>query len=46
MRELLAVKISLPRPKIQGSFGDPDMHAGQQFVPLLDVDVDVDVDVA
>jgi hypothetical protein len=39
IRELLAIKISLPRPRIQGSFGDTDMHAGQQFVLLLDVEV-------
>jgi hypothetical protein len=40
LRELLAVKISMPRPRTQGSFGDTDMHAGQQFVPLLAIDVD------
>jgi hypothetical protein len=36
---LLAVKISFPRPKVQGSVGDPDIHGGQQFVPLLDLQV-------
>jgi hypothetical protein len=35
--ELLAIKISLPRPVTQGSLHDRDMHAGQQYVPLLDI---------
>jgi hypothetical protein len=30
----------MPRPRTQGSFGDTDMRAGQQFVPLLAIDVD------
>jgi hypothetical protein len=29
------IKASLPRPAVQGSFADRDMHAGQQHVPLL-----------
>ena len=29
-----AVKISFPRPTVQGSFADRDMHSGQQHVPL------------
>jgi hypothetical protein len=33
--EVLAIKISLPRPVTQGSLEDRDMHAGQQYVPLL-----------
>jgi Domain of unknown function (DUF4387) len=37
--ELLAVKISFPRPTTQGSVHDRDMHAGQQYVALLDLDV-------
>jgi hypothetical protein len=36
---LRAVKVSFPRPTIQGSLDDRDMHAGQQYVPLLHVDV-------
>jgi hypothetical protein len=32
---LCAIKVSLPRPAVQGSPGDRDMHAGQQYVPLL-----------
>jgi Domain of unknown function (DUF4387) len=34
---LRAIKISLPRRVVQGSIGDRDMHAGQQYVPLLDL---------
>ena len=34
MRELRAIKISFPRPTVQGSFADRDMHSGQQHVPL------------
>jgi hypothetical protein len=34
-----AVKISLPRSGVQGSATECDMHAGQQFVPLLDLPV-------
>ena len=32
---LRAIKVSLPRPAVQGSPADRDIHAGQQFVPLL-----------
>jgi hypothetical protein len=32
---LCAIKISLPRPGTQGGLHDRDMHAGQQYVPLL-----------
>jgi len=31
---ILSVKISFPRPVTAGSFGDRDLHAGQQHVPL------------
>ena len=31
---LNVVKISLPRPVVQGSLRDRDMHAGQHHVPL------------
>jgi hypothetical protein len=34
-----AVKISFPRPVTAGSFEDRDLHAGQQYVPLLGVGV-------
>jgi hypothetical protein len=36
---LRAIKISFPRPVPQGSVGDRDMHGGQQYVPLLDLEV-------
>lgn len=32
--DLRALKISLPRPAVQGSFADRDMHSGQQHVLL------------
>jgi hypothetical protein len=32
--EIRAVKISFPRPTVQGGRDDRDMHAGQQHVPL------------
>jgi len=35
----LAVKISIPRPVVQGSRQDTDSYAGQQYVPLLHVDL-------
>ncbi|MFZ4877979.1 DUF4387 domain-containing protein [Janthinobacterium sp. Mn2066] len=35
----LALKISMPRPTIQGNPGDNDCYGGQQYVPLLDVRV-------
>ena len=34
---LRAIKVSFPRRVVQGSIGDRDMHAGQQYVPLLDL---------
>jgi Domain of unknown function (DUF4387) len=34
---ILALKISFPRPVTAGSFEDRDLHAGQQYVPLLGV---------
>jgi hypothetical protein len=30
-----AIKITIPRPRFQGSIGETDMHAAQQHVPLL-----------
>ena len=35
----LALKFSMPRPLPQGDFGDGDMHGGQQYAPLLDIEV-------
>jgi hypothetical protein len=34
------IKISYPRPKPQGWAGERDMHGGQQFARLLDVEMD------
>ena len=39
IRSLRTIKISFPRPTPQGSVGDRDMHAGQQYVPLLSIEV-------
>jgi Domain of unknown function (DUF4387) len=36
---ILALKISFPRSVTAGSFGDRDLHAGQQHVPLLGLQV-------
>ena len=35
----LAFKFSIPRPLTQGESGDGDMHGGQQFVPLMNVEI-------
>src|SRR5260370_25116277 len=37
--ELRVVKVSFPRPVVQGSLHDRDMHAGQHHVPLPNVAV-------
>jgi len=37
--DLRAVKISFPRPSAQGGAHDRDMHSGQQYVPLIDIDI-------
>jgi hypothetical protein len=39
MPELHVVKVSFPRPVVQGSLHDRDMHAGQHHVPLANVAV-------
>jgi hypothetical protein len=36
---LRVVKISFPRPQPQGWMGERDMHAGQQYVRLLDIEL-------
>lgn len=33
----LAIKISLPRPRVQGDPGEADMYAGQQYALLVDL---------
>jgi len=35
----LAMKFSIPRPIAQADIGDSDMHGGQQFVPLMDLEI-------
>jgi hypothetical protein len=37
--QALAFKFSIPRPRVQGDFGDGDMHGGQQYAPLLEIEV-------
>ena len=37
--DLHVVKLSFPRRQPQGGAVERDMHGGQQFVPLLDVDL-------
>ncbi|MFD0319057.1 DUF4387 domain-containing protein [Streptomyces flavalbus] len=36
----LAVKVSLPRPHVQGDPRDSDCYAGQQYAPLMDLRVE------
>jgi hypothetical protein len=35
----LAFKFSVPRPIFQGDLGDGDLHGGQQFMPLVDIEI-------
>ena len=37
---LRMIKISYPRPRPQGWRGERDMHGGQQFARLLDIEID------
>lgn len=34
-----AFKFSIPHPTTQGAIGASDLHGGQQFIPLLDVNI-------
>ncbi|MEI9886092.1 MAG: DUF4387 domain-containing protein [Rhizomicrobium sp.] len=34
-----AFKFSIPRPCSQGELGDGDLHGGQQYAPLLNIDI-------
>lgn len=34
-----AFKFSIPHPTTQGALGASDLHGGQQYSPLLDVDI-------
>ena len=38
--DIRAVKISFPRPTVQGGRDDRDMHAGQQHVPLTQLELE------
>jgi hypothetical protein len=40
LADLRAIKISFPRPVVQGSLQDRDMHGGQQYVPLLTLEIE------
>jgi hypothetical protein len=37
--ELAVIKFSYPRTHAQGGVFERDMHGGQQFAPLLDIDL-------
>lgn len=37
--DLAVIKLSYPRTAPQGGVVERDMHSGQQYVPLLDVDL-------
>jgi hypothetical protein len=37
--QLNAIKVSVPRPVVQGALNDADLHAGQQYVPLLPIEI-------
>lgn len=39
LRPALAIKISVPRPRVQGDIGESDMYAGQQYAPLVDISI-------
>ncbi|HEX4202963.1 MAG TPA: DUF4387 domain-containing protein [Ktedonobacteraceae bacterium] len=34
-----AFKFSIPRPLPQGDLGDGDLHGGQQFPPLMNIEI-------
>jgi hypothetical protein len=39
IKNLNVVKISYPRPQAQGWMGERDMHQGQSFARLLDIEI-------
>ncbi len=39
LKHIQVVKISVPRLPIEGSRDERDMHGGQQYVTLLDIEV-------
>jgi hypothetical protein len=40
-KNISIIKISIPRPVVQGSLQDKDIHAGQQFIALANVELEV-----
>jgi hypothetical protein len=40
-RHARAVKVTVPRPVVQGAIADNDSYAGQQYGPLMDLEFDV-----
>jgi hypothetical protein len=34
-----AIKVTIPRPAISGSFDDTDVFGGQQYGPLVDLEI-------
>jgi hypothetical protein len=34
LSNIRVIKVSFPRPVVQGGFTDRDMHSGQQHIPL------------
>lgn len=39
LKDICVAKISMPRVPIEGSRNERDMHGGQQYVSLLDIEV-------
>lgn len=37
---ITAIKFSIPRPVFQAEIGDGDMHGGQMFGPLVDIEIE------
>jgi hypothetical protein len=35
-----AFKFSIPHPTTQGALGATDLHGGQQFIPLLNIEIE------
>jgi hypothetical protein len=35
----LGFKYSMPRPRVQGDLGDADLHGGQQYVMVMDIEI-------
>jgi len=43
--DIRVIKASFPRPVVQGSFADRDMHSGQQRIPLAGLPITTPEDV-